>query len=321
LQIFLFKHAKLVIKFDLFPNKNYAFYTYIENEIQTLIARRFTCLSDYTIRIFRALLILKALFVKSIQYKTVQFRFYAELNDFLPVANKQRAFEYMYAGPLKLQEAILSIGVPLSEIDLILVNNESVNLNYALKGGETISVYPVFESLDISSLTALRPQPLRTTRFILDAHLGKLARYLRMVGFDTLYKNDFEDAVIVQLSLDEKRIILTRDKALLRSPKIKHGYYVRSIHPKPQLMEVIRKFDLTSQLRPFSRCITCNHLIEKVSKTGIINRVPNDTFQQFHDFFVCKNCDKIYWEGSHYEHMQRFIHSLIKRNTNKKSND
>lgn len=264
---------------------------------------------------------LKCINVKSIQYKTAQFRFYAELNDFLPIAKRQHAFDYLYAGPLKLQEAILSIGVPLSEIDLILVNSESVELDYSLKGGETISVYPVFESLDISSLTTLRPQPLRVTRFILDAHLGKLARYLRMVGFDTLYKNDFEDAVIVQRSQDEKRIILTRDKALLRSPKIRHGYYVRSIHPKPQLLEVIKKFDLTSQLRPFSRCITCNHLIEKVSKTGIIDRVPKDTFQQFQDFYVCKNCDKIYWEGSHYEHMQTFIRSLIKKKNNEKLND
>jgi len=248
--------------------------------------------------------------MKNIHYKSAQFRFYAELNDFLPLTKKQRTFDYIYAGPLKLQEAILSIGVPLSEIDLILVNSESVNLDYSLKGGENVSVYPVFESLDISSLAALRPQPLRDTRFILDAHLGKLARYLRMTGFDTLYKNDFEDAVIVQRSQAENRIILTRDKALLRSPKIRHGYYVRSIHPKAQLTEVIRKFDLRSQLQPFSRCIVCNHPIEKVSKTLIIERVPHDTFQQFHDFYVCKQCDKVYWEGSHYERMQQFIRSL-----------
>ena len=259
--------------------------------------------------------------MKNINYKTAQFRFYAELNDFLPLAKKQRAFDYIYSGPLKLQEAILSIGVPLSEIDLILVNRESVNLDYSLKGGENVSIYPVFESLDISSLATLRPQPLRVTRFILDAHLGKLARYLRMVGFDTLYKNDFEDAVIVQISQDENRIILTRDKALLRSPKIKHGYYVRSIHPKPQFIEVIKKFDLTSQLQPFSRCITCNHPIEKISKTRIREKVPDDTFQQFHDFFVCKRCDKVYWEGSHYERMQSFIHSIIKKNTNKKTDE
>ncbi len=249
--------------------------------------------------------------MKNRKYKTVQFRFYAELNDFLPRARKQLPFSYHYAGPLKLQEAILSIGVPISEIDLILVNSESVQLDYALKGGENISVYPVFESFDISGLTTLRPQPLRVTRFILDAHLGKLAKYLRMVGFDCLYKNDFEDTTIVKITLNENRIILTRDKPLLRSPKIQHGYYVRSIFPKMQFIEVIEKFDLTSQLHPFTRCIVCNHPIEKVSKAGIRERIPQDTYHHFHDFYICKVCDKVYWQGSHYDRMQSFIHDLL----------
>lgn len=245
-----------------------------------------------------------------LKYHTVHFRFYAELNDFLPQKKRQTTFDYLFSGPLKLQEAILSIGIPLSEIDLILVNEQSADLHYRLKNGDRIAVYPVFEAFDISGLSMLQSSPLRSSRFILDAHLGKLAKYLRILGFDCLYKNDFEDALIIQISLNEQRIILTRDKALLTTPKIQHGYYVRAIHPRQQLKEIILKFDLHSQFKPFTRCSLCNDPIHVVDKRSIQNRVPRETFEYHETFYICEQCDKVYWQGSHYQRMMQLIESI-----------
>jgi uncharacterized protein len=259
--------------------------------------------------------------------KTAAFRFYAELNDFLKNEWKQKCFEYSFSVPVTVGEIIESIGVPLSEIDLILINGESAGFDFKIKGDEMISVYPVFETFDISPLSRLGREPLRNSRFILDAHLGKLAKYLRMFGFDTLYENDFTDRQIIETAGKEHRIILTRDKDLLCSKDVVHGYFVRSIYVREQLSEVLEKFDLYSQVTPFSRCLICNGLLEKTSKSEIEDRIDSNILGYFNDFFKCDKCDKIYWEGSHYESMRGFIHDYMQnkgdhfiymRGTNKK---
>jgi len=182
------------------------------------------------------------------------FRFYEELNDFLPADKRKIAFPYKLSSSPSVKDVIEAIGVPHTEVDLILVNGNSVKFDHILSHGDHISVYPVFENLDISHVTRLRPKPLRKTRFIVDVHLGRLSRLLRMLGFDTLYKNNYKNEEIITEALTQKRIILTRDPGLLKNKSITHGYLIRGTDPHEQAREVIRRFDLSSQAKPFIRC-------------------------------------------------------------------
>ena len=163
------------------------------------------------------------------------------------------------------QTPVESLGVPHTEVDLILVNDRSVEWAYQPQEGDRVAVYPVFESLDITPLIRLRPEPLREVRFVLDGHLGRLAAYLRMLGFDTWYRNHVDDAVLAQVSKEERRILLTRDQGLLKRSAVTHGYWVRATAPREQLREVIARFDLQRQAKPFTRCLSCNGRLQAAS--------------------------------------------------------
>lgn len=243
-------------------------------------------------------------------YKTVRLRFYAELNHFLPVDLRQRAFDYSFPGPITVKEVIESMKVPLTEVDLILVNSRAVVFSYPVNDQDYISVYPVFEQFDITGISQLRETPLRVSRFILDSHLGKLAKYLRMAGFDTLYENNYSDIEIREIAANELRIILTRDRNLLSSRDVTHGYYVRSIHPEEQMAEVVAKFDLYSQFKPFTRCLICNTELTTADKSEVSQGVDEETRLIFNEFYQCTTCSKTYWKGSHYERMTEFLQSL-----------
>jgi uncharacterized protein len=239
--------------------------------------------------------------------KQATIRFYEELNDFLPLEKKKVAFIYPFDGTPSIKDVIEAIGVPHVEVDLILVNGASVDFNYLLKDKDIVSVYPVFEALDIANVSHLRNGPLREVKFILDVHLGKLAKYLRMLGFDTFYQNDNDDHEIIRISLAEHRVILTRDVGLLKVKSVSHAYFIRSHKPKEQLKEVLRHFDLYHLIDPFNRCIKCNGKLEMVRKEEIIQQLEPLTIKYFNEFFRCTNCQSIFWEGSHYEHMKDFI--------------
>lgn len=246
--------------------------------------------------------------------KHITFRCYAELNDFLPDQHRQKPFVLSLKTPLTLGEAIESLGIPLSEVDLILVNGQPASRNRRLYENDYVSLYPIFETLDISTLKDKRSPPLRVTRFILDAHLGKLAKYLRMLGFDTIYRNDLDDDEIIEIAVRESRIILTRDKLLLRSKRITHGYYVRTTDKHEQLREVVQKFDLYSQFRSFTRCMTCNAELVPKKKEEIKHLIPPETLQSFDKFYFCPSCRKVYWKGSHFERMENYIRDLTYSN-------
>ncbi|MGC9364759.1 MAG: Mut7-C RNAse domain-containing protein [Fidelibacterota bacterium] len=241
---------------------------------------------------------------------TACFRFYEELNDFLGDEQKKKSFPVTFIGNPSIKDTIEAIGVPHTEIDLILVNSVSVGFDYRLKGEERVSVYPVFESLDITPLLHLRPEPLRNTKFIADVNLGRLARKLRLGGFDTLYKNNYSDNEIICLSLNEKRIILTRDRGILKHNTVTHGYWIRNTNSSKQLQEVIRYFQLQNSMLPFTRCPCCNGLLEEVDKTEITNRIPEKTAYHFNNFKKCPDCGKIYWQGSHFTKIRKMIEQL-----------
>jgi hypothetical protein len=239
-----------------------------------------------------------------------EFRFYEELNDFLPAELRKRAFVHAFNGTPSVKDAIEAIGVPHTEVDLVLVDGESVDFTRRLAGGERVAVYPVFERLDISPVTRLRARPLRDTRFVLDVHLGKLARYLRLLGFDTRYRNDYDDAAIIGLARAESRIILTRDRGLLKHGAVTHGYWVRSTVPRQQLAEIVRVFDLGRSAHPFTRCIRCNGELQRVPKGAVAERLPPRVRAHFEEFAQCRECAAVYWPGSHYDRMRRMVDEL-----------
>jgi len=243
--------------------------------------------------------------------RNAQFRFYAELNDFLDEEKQKRSFVYTFKGNPAIKDAIEAIGAPHTEVDLILVNGVSVGFGYQLQAGDRVSVYPVFESLDITPVAKLRREPLREPCFILDVHLGKLAKLLRLLGFDARYSNDYEDDAIVACAVREKRIVLTRDLGILKTSAVTHGYWVRSRDPIEQVREVLRRFDLYKRLRPFQRCMTCNGRLERVDRAAVVSRVPPQVAAQYQDFFVCAACGKVYWRGSHYERLRQKIDKIV----------
>lgn len=239
------------------------------------------------------------------------FRFYEELNEFLAAERCKQTIEYRFKGQPAIKDPIEVLGVPHSEVDLIVVNGESVGFDYKLKNADRVAVYPVFESLDISPLQRLRPKPLRKTAFIVDVNLGKLARRLRMMGFDTAYENRLVDREIVDIAVREKRIILTRDRRLLFRRAITHGYWVRSDDPDTQLREVMQRLDLYQQIKPLRFCLECNGKIEAVDREQVWSSLEPLTRRYYSEFYRCRRCHKVYWEGSHVAHMNDAIRQMV----------
>jgi len=237
-------------------------------------------------------------------------RFYEELNDFLPGGRRERTISYEFRGSPSVKDAIEALGVPHVEIDLILVNSRPVDFSCKIRNEDYISVYPRFESFDITGVTHLRAKPLRNLKFVLDVHLGKLARYMRLCGFDTCYHPDLGDDEIINFSLEEKRVILTRDVGLLKNGRVKRGYWVRSIRTEEQIKEILNRFDLRQEIRLFTRCMECNAMLKDVDKEAITGRLLPKTRAYYSEFKLCPGCDRIYWEGSHYRRMKEFITGL-----------
>lgn len=242
--------------------------------------------------------------------RTAWFRFYEELNDFLPKAQRKVRFPYAFTGKPAIKDTLEAIGVPHTEIDLILVDGRSVGFDFQLQGYEQVAVYPMFESFDIQPLVRLRPKPLRESRFVVDVNLGKLARKLRLLGFDTLYSNQFDDDEIVALSVAQQRIILTRDKFIFKYRAVTHGYWVRSDRLDEQLHEVIGRFQLENSFRPFTRCARCNGRLFPVARQQVIGRVPENTLRYYAEFFQCRGCQHLYWKGTHFSRMTQWMRQL-----------
>jgi len=239
--------------------------------------------------------------------KSAEFRFYEELNDFLAPERRNTAFPVPIDRGRSVKDAIESVGVPHTEVDLVVVDGASVAFEHVLRGGERVAVYPVFERLDIAPVVHLRPSPLREMRFVLDSHLGKLARHLRMAGFDSLWHNDYGDEEIAALSVAQKRVVLTRDKGLLKRRAVERGHFVRETESEKQFLEVVRAFQLERLLRPFARCRMCNSVLLEVSRESVHGRVPEKVWNAQVGFTECPDCGRVFWKGAHYERLSRIL--------------
>jgi uncharacterized protein with PIN domain len=235
-----------------------------------------------------------------------RFRFYAELNDFLPLEQRARDVERRFGAPGSVKDLIESFGVPHTEVELVLVNGRLVDFSYRVCDGDAVSVYPVFESLDVTSVSRVRPVPLRNLRFVLDVHLGRLAAYLRMAGFDAQYRNDAGDAELAEVVARDRRVLLTRDRYLLMRNNVDRGYWVRSTDPKHQLAEVLKRFDLTGSMRPFTRCLRCNGELRAVSREEVWDTLP-ERVRELTEFRRCSVCGQVYWQGTHHGRMQKIL--------------
>jgi uncharacterized protein with PIN domain len=240
-------------------------------------------------------------------------RFYGDLGDLVSGINSdERMIERSLSEPTSVKDLIEGCGVPHTEVDFILVNDEPVDFSYKVKSFERISVYPFFNSLKISKSERLQISKPEKLLFLVDVNLGKLARHLRLAGFDTAYRNDATDAELIQQMEEENRILLTRDRKLLMRNAVKIGYLPRSDDPTEQLEEVFKRFDLFDEIQPYSRCVNCNGVLESVSKESVIDHLEPLTKKYFEEFSQCPDCGQVYWKGSHRNRLDSTIERLLR---------
>jgi len=242
----------------------------------------------------------------------VRYRFYKELNDFIMPELRHIEITHDLNRKTSVKDFIESFGVPHTEVALILVNDVSKDFTYIVQDGDTIHIHPASECADMQQTLRLRPKLSHIPTFVVDANLGRLARYLRLLGFDCLYRNDYSDDMVAQISRESERIVLTRDRSLLQRKIIIYGYFVRASTPKIQVKEVLQRFDLFHLIAPLVRCTRCNGKLKKTEKQKIEHRLERLTKQYYNDFLICVTCRQIYWKGSHYGRAMNLVDKFKK---------
>lgn len=247
--------------------------------------------------------------------KHAQFIFHAQLQDFLPSSDHGSKLLYSFKNKPSVKHMIEAAGIPHTEIERITVNGMDVDFKYLMTDGDRVEVYPFhaeFEDQETARLPAVMDgEP----RFVLDNHLGKLATYLRILGFDSLYQSDYQDDALARIASCEDRILLTRDCQLLMRRTVQFGYWVRKKNPPDQVLEVMLRYNLFRSIRPFHRCLRCNAVLRQVKKEDVLDRLEPLTKKYYFDFHWCAVCDQVYWKGSHYERMENFIRKVIEQGT------
>ena len=241
----------------------------------------------------------------------VSFRFYGPLNDFLPAVRRfGRVMRHLRA-PASVKDAIEAIGVPHPEVDVIIVNGEPTDFSCTLRDGDSVAVYPRFRSIDVTGFRRAGSDPPDPVRFVADIHLRKLASLLRLAGFDVPLLED--DAHIGALSAAERRVALTRDVGVLKRSIIQFGCWVRNTDPELQLVEVLERFDLADRMQPFVRCMECNTGLVSVDADVVADQLPPGTRECFSEFHRCPGCQRIYWQGSHYDRLVERLERVRRR--------
>jgi uncharacterized protein with PIN domain len=242
---------------------------------------------------------------------SVSVRFYGELNDFLPAAQRQATLVCGLESSTSIKDLVETLGVPHPEIDLLVVNGESRDFACRVRDGDRVAVYPPFRAFELDAHARLGPSPQIEPRFVADVHLGRLAAYLRLAGFDTAYRNDFPDHELVAISASEDRTLLTRDVGVLKHRMVTRGYFVRTTRPAWQFVEVLGRFDLVAQARPFTLCLRCGDRLLIVPKDRVEPLLPPSTREHYREFSRCPACGRVYWQGSHYMQMSAFLERAL----------
>lgn len=239
------------------------------------------------------------------------FRFYEELNDLLPRSRQKIEFEVYFRGKGSAKDMIEAQGVPHTEVDLILVNGISVDFGYMIQDGDRISVYPVFESLDIEDVTHLRQIPLRRPRFIADINIGDIVKYMRALGLDVYFDPDLSPRGIIHVSKQEKRTILTKSRKLLKYRDVTHGIFIRPGTRIDQIRRIIDFLSLRAHIHPFSRCLRCNTPLVQVPKQRVMDRIPPKVRTWGDEYVYCAHCDQVYWKGTHFDRIKKVVDEIL----------
>jgi uncharacterized protein len=232
----------------------------------------------------------------------VTLRFHGALNDFLSPARRDTAFLHSLSTPSSVKDLLESLGPPHPEVSHVLADEAPVALTERVRPGQRLDIHPWAPSQ--------APLPPGEPRFLLDVGLGRLAGFLRMLGFDTDWRNDFADDVLARRSHDERRILLTRDLGVLKRSEVEYGAFPRETHPERQLVEVARRYALVSRMRPFTRCITCNAPLADATPAEVTGHVPERVLATYTRFLRCTGCAHVYWAGSHHARMSAVIDTL-----------
>jgi len=234
--------------------------------------------------------------------KVARFDFTPNLQPLLKRDLRGKPVELPFKGPQSVKHLIESLGIPHTEIGPLHVNGNMVGLDYIVHSGDRFEV------------RAVAPEDRATEpTFVLDGHLGRLVSHLRMLGLDCLYNNGYEDGALAAISVESDRILLTRDRLLLLRKIITQGFLLRSLIPIEQLHGVVNRFRLVDWVKPFRRCMRCNHPLEGVEKETILERLEPLTKKYYDEFKECPSCGQVYWKGSHYERMLQLIKTVSKK--------
>ncbi len=240
------------------------------------------------------------------------FRFYGDLEDLID-PGRRGGFERTFDETASVKDMVEALGVPHTEIDLLLVNGESVDFGHGIEDGDRVAAYPRFGRIDVSALSRVQPQNEPHGRFVLDVHLGRLARLLRLLGFDVVYGNDLDDVELVDIAVEQHRILLTRDLGILKRRHVTHGAAIRSTNALQQAIYVVRRFDVADDIEPFTRCMRCNSALERVDIAEVSGELPPMTKANYDTFARCVGCQKLYWRGAHSEHLERLVDTIRRR--------
>jgi uncharacterized protein with PIN domain/sulfur carrier protein ThiS len=231
---------------------------------------------------------------------TATFRFDGVLDFFLPRSRRGYAFAAPCARAATVKHMIEALGVPHTEVGEALVNGVPAPLDRVLEEGDDVQVLP--------------PRPVALApgqaRFVADAHLGGLARLLRMAGFDTLYDNNIDDAEVERHAQCDGRVALTRDRELLKRRGVLRGCYVRAIKPELQLREVSIRYGLKAAMRPFSLCLGCNVALQRRARADVLDRLPPSVRARHDAFLGCPQCGGVFWQGSHWQRMRALLDDI-----------
>lgn len=216
------------------------------------------------------------------------------LRFLLPVRHRHGDVPVPVDGVSSLLHVVESLGVPRTEFGELRVNGRPAAPSERPHDGDVIDVTPV-----------RRPQRIAEPRFVLDVHLGSLARRMRLLGLDVAYRNDAADAELVAQAVAERRVALTQDRGLLRRRALPAGAYVRGSRADDQLLDVLDRFD--PPLDPWSRCPACNGVLAPVAKRDVAHLLEPGTRRSYTEFSRCPACGRLYWRGAHAERLDAIV--------------
>lgn len=231
----------------------------------------------------------------------IHIQFAPELALFVPHGRRGEATPLTTDGVSSLGHVVESAGVPLTEVGALRVDGRELPRSYVPAAGDSVRVDPV-----------TRPQqvPGAPLRFLLDVHLGTLARRMRLLGVDTAYEStDIGDPALATRSATEKRVMLSRDRGLLHRRELWAGAFVYSTRPDDQLHDVLDRF--RPDLRPWTRCTACNGLLRAATREEVADRLESGTRRSYDVFAQCEECGRAYWKGAHHEQLEAIVANAL----------